>query len=270
MPLADVNGAQVFYTDTGAPSGNPDAATVVFGHGLLFSGWMFADQVEALKDEYRCVTIDWRSQGQSPAARDGHDMDTLTLDLTGLLDELGLDRVHYVGLSMGGFVGMRVAARYPDRLLSLTLINTSAGPEPRAALRKNRLLAVVYRLVGIGPVRKPVEQTMFSPVSLRDPAFRARVDEWTSWVKEVDRAGMKRALHGVFDRPGIADEIGNIRARTLVVAGSDDVPTPVDRAREVAAGISGARLEIVPDCGHSSTIEQPAVLTKLIREHIAG
>ena len=119
MPIAHVNGADVHYTDTGAPPGNPDAATVVFGHGLLFSGWMFTHQVEALEDDYRCVTIDWRSQGKSPAARDGHDMDTLTLDLVALLDELGLDAVHYVGLSMGGYVGMRFAARYPDRVLSL-------------------------------------------------------------------------------------------------------------------------------------------------------
>ena len=72
MPLAHVNGADVHFTDTGAPADRPDAPVVLFGHGLLFSGWMFSHQVDALKDEYRCVTIDWRSQGQSPAARDGH------------------------------------------------------------------------------------------------------------------------------------------------------------------------------------------------------
>lgn len=269
MPLAHVNGADVHFTDTGAPADRPDAPVVVFGHGLLFSGWMFSHQVDALKDEYRCVTIDWRSQGQSPAARDGHDMDTLTLDLVALLDELGLGSVHYVGLSMGGFVGMRLAARHPDRVLSLTLINTSAGPEPPAAARQDWLLANVYRLVGIGPVRKPVEQIMFSPVSLGNPAIRARVDEWIGWLKKVDRAGLRRAVYGVFQRPPVIDEIGGIGARTLVVVGADDIPTPPDRGKEIAAGIKGARLEVVPDCGHSSTVEQPEILTKLIRENLA-
>lgn len=270
MPLAHVNGADVHFTDTGAPADRPDAPVVVFGHGLLFSGWMFTHQIEALKDEYRCITIDWRSQGQSPAARDGHDMDTLTLDLVALLDELGLGSVHYVGLSMGGFVGMRLAARHPARVLSLTLINTSAGPEPAAAARQDWLLANVYRLVGIGPVRKPVQQIMFSPISLGNPVIRARVDEWIGWLKKVDRAGLRRAVYGVFQRSPVVDEIGGIRARTLVIVGADDIPTPPDRGKEIAAGISGARLEVVPDCGHSSTVEQPEILTKLIRENLVG
>ena len=270
MPTVHVNGADVHYTDTGTPPSKPDAATVVFGHGLLFSGWMFAHQVEALEDEYRCVTIDWRSQGQSPAARDGHDMDTLTRDLVALLDGMGLDCVHYVGLSMGGFVGMRLAARHPDRVLSLTLINTSAGPENPDMIRQDKLLANVYLVTGIGPLRKPVQQIMFSPVSLDDPAVRARVDEWIGWLKKVDRAGMRRAVYGVAQRLPVADEIGGIRARTLVVVGADDIPTPPDRGKEIAAGISGARLEVVQDCGHSSTVEQPEILTKLIREHLVG
>ena len=148
MPIAHVNGADVHYTDTGSPPGKPDAATVVFGHGLLFSGWMFSHQVEALEDDYRCVTIDWRSQGKSPAARDGHDMDTLTLDLVALLDELGLDAVHYVGLSMGGYVGMRFAARYPDASSSLVLLDTDAGPEDPEVRPRYRMLANIYRLTG--------------------------------------------------------------------------------------------------------------------------
>jgi pimeloyl-ACP methyl ester carboxylesterase len=270
MPLAHVNGADVHYTDTGAPADRPDAPVVVFGHGLLFSGWMFSHQIEALKDEYRCVTIDWRSQGASPAARDGHDMDTLTIDLVALLDELGLGAVHYVGLSMGGFVGLRLAARHPERVLSLTLINTSAGPEPPAAARQDWLLANVYRLTGIGPVRKLVEQIMFSPFSLANPAIRARVDEWVGWLKNVDRAGMRRAVYGVFQRPPVMDEIGGIRARTLVVVGTDDIPTPPERGKEIAAGINGARLEVVQDCGHSSTVERPEILTKLIRGNLGG
>jgi 3-oxoadipate enol-lactonase len=65
VPTLTVDGATVAYSDTGVPDGRPDAQTVVFGHGLLFSGWMFAAQIEALRSEYRCVAIDWRGQGQS-------------------------------------------------------------------------------------------------------------------------------------------------------------------------------------------------------------
>jgi pimeloyl-ACP methyl ester carboxylesterase len=270
MPMIHVNGADIHYTDTGTPPGKPDAETIVFGHGLLFSGWMFLHQVEALEDDYRCITIDWRSQGKSPAARDGHDMDTLTLDLVSLLDELRLGEVHYVGLSMGGFVGMRLAARHPERVRSLVLLDTSAGPEDPENIGKYKLLANVYRVIGIRPVRAQVEPLMFGPATRSDPHGRARINEFINQLRSVRRAGMRRAIYGVFERPPIFDEIGRIRARTLVAVGADDASTPPDKAEAIAAGIDGAKLEVIPDAGHSSTIEQPDVLTRLIREHISG
>jgi 3-oxoadipate enol-lactonase len=270
MPIAHVNGVDVHYTDTGTPPGRPDAATVVFGHGLLFSGWMFKDQIEALEDAYRCVAIDWRSQGGSPVARSGHDMDTLTLDLVALLDELGLGPVHYVGLSMGGYVGMRFAARHPDRLLSLTLLDTDAGPEDPQVRPRYRMLANVFRIVGPGPIRKQIEPIMFGPTFRDDPAGRVVIDEWLTMLKKSNRAGMRRAVLGITERLPVEHELGGIRARTLVAVGADDVATVPAKSEAVVAAIDGAKLEIVPNAGHSSTLEQPAELTRLIREHLAA
>ena len=270
MPIVHVNGADIHYTDTGAPPGNPDVATVVFGHELLFSAWMFSHQIEALEDEYRCVTIDWRSQGKSPAASDGHDMDTLTLDLVALLDELGLDAVHYVGLSMGGYVGMRFAARYPDRVLSLALLDTDAGPEDPEVQSKYRMLANVYRITGPGPIRKQVVPIMFGPTFREERVGKAVIEQWLTQLKTNNKAGIRRAVLGVTDRLPVADEIGRIRARTIVIVGADDVATMPVKSEAIAAGIDGAKLEVVPDAGHSSTLERPDVLTRLIREHLAG
>jgi pimeloyl-ACP methyl ester carboxylesterase len=270
MPLAHVNGADVHYTDTGAPADRPDAPVVVFGHGLLFSGWMFSHQIEALKDEYRCVTIDWRSQGESPAARGGHDMDTLTLDLVALLDELGLHAVHYVGLSMGGYVGMRFAARYPSRVLSLVLLDTGSGTEDTGKMSKYRLLATIYLLTGLRPLRSRVEPLMFGPTMRNDPAGRAVIDEWAARLQATKRAGLRRAILGIVDRLPVHDELGDVRARTLVAVGADDVSQEPFKSEALAAAIGNAKLEIVPDSGHSSTIEQPEVLTRLILEHLSG
>src|ERR1700751_4244368 len=111
MPTITANGATITYSDTGAPDARPDAPAIVFGHGLLFSGWMFAEQIAALRSSYRCVAIDWRGQGTTPPAAGGYDMDTLALDAAAVIDSLGCGAVHYVGLSMGGFVGLRLAAR---------------------------------------------------------------------------------------------------------------------------------------------------------------
>jgi pimeloyl-ACP methyl ester carboxylesterase len=269
LPTLTVNGATVAYSDTGAPKGRPHAPAVVFGHGLLFSKWMFSAQIAALRNDYRCIALDWRGQGDSPPTESGYDMDTLTSDAVAVIGELVGAPVHWVGLSMGGFVGLRIAARRPELLRSLVLIDSSAEPEDLKDAVKDKVLANLYRYIGIAPVRRPVEKTMFAPTFYRDPAKRAVIEDWVSQLARNDRNGIRKAVLGVANRPGITDEIGRITAPTLVIVGADDVPTPVKRSRTMASLIPGARLEIVPYCGHSSSIEQPDAVNRLIRPFLA-
>lgn len=270
MPLAHVNGIDLHHTDTGPPPGRPDAPTLVLGHGLLFSGWMFRPQVEALRSTYRCVTVDWRGQGDTPAAGGTADMDTLLADLVGLLDHLGLERVHYAGLSMGGFVGMRLAARHPERVASLVLLDTSAGPEDPEKVSRYKLLARVYRWVGIGPVRGQVEPLMFGPTLLASPDRDDVLGPWIAKLSTVGRRGMRTAILDVTDRAAVVDELGVITAPTLVIVGADDAATPLPKSELLVERIAGARLEVVADAGHSSTVEQPEAVTALMREFLAA
>jgi 3-oxoadipate enol-lactonase len=270
VPTLTANDATIAYTDTGAPTDRPDAPTIVFGHGLLFGGWMFSAQIEALRATYRCVAVDWRGQGDSPPAAGGYDMDTLTSDLVALIAHLDVGPVHYAGLSMGGFIGQRLAARHPELVRSLTLLDTSAEPEVPAAARQDRLLALIFRVFGLAPVRRPAMKLMFGPTFLAGSRSKAVVDEWTERVSRCDRAATRQAVLGVANRKGVAGEIGKITAPTLVIVGEHDPPTPPDRAREIAAAVAGARLEIVADSGHSSTVEQPEAVTDLIRTFLAG
>jgi 3-oxoadipate enol-lactonase len=268
MPLVDVNGAKVNIEDTEAPVGRPDAATVVFGHGLLFSGRMFDDQVDRLASRYRCVTIDWRGQGRSPAADGGYDMDTLADDAAAIIHQLALGKVHWVGLSMGGFVGMRLAARRPELIRSLSLLDTSAGPEDPDKVNQYRLLAKIYGLFGLGPVKSRVKPLMFGPTYLASPRSGPQIEAWLYEVKAAKRSGMKQAIYGVTDREPIADELDQVTAPTLVVVGADDLATPVVNAEAIHKLIPGSRLEIVPNAGHSSTIEQPDAISDLLETFI--
>jgi pimeloyl-ACP methyl ester carboxylesterase len=110
---------------------------------------------------------------------------------------------------------------------------------------------------------------MFAPTFYRDPAKRAVIEDWVQQLRPLDRNGIRKAVVAVANRRGISDEIGSIVAPTLVIVGADDVPTPVKRARRIAELIPGARLEVVPYCGHSSSIEQPAAVTALIQPFLA-
>jgi 3-oxoadipate enol-lactonase len=270
VPLLHVGDASIAYTDTGAPPDHPDAPTIVFGHGLLFSGWMFHEQVEALRDRFRCVTIDWRGQGESPATRRGYDMDTLTGDALALIESLDVGPVHYVGLSMGGFVGQRLAARHAGLLRSLTLLDTSADPEPPLSAVEDLAMAAVYPLIGVRPLFPIVVRLMFGPTFRRDPAGAPIIAEFRSRLERCDRRGIARAVRGVALRKSVYAELDRITVPTLVIVGADDKPTKPAKARRIADRVPAARLEIVADSGHSSTVEQPAAITTLLSGFLAA
>lgn len=264
MPIIDVNGAAISYTDTGAPAGLPNAPTIVFGHGLLFSGWVFHPQIAALREHYRCVTIDWRGQGGTPPAAGGYDMESLTGDAVALIHELGVAPAHWVGLSMGGFIGQRIAARHGELLRSLTLLDTSADSEDPDRVGEYKRLAWLLRLFGVRPILGRVGAHMFGPAFRADPANRSVIDEWVSRLNRSDRAAVRRAVLGVADRAPVDQEIVGITVPTLVVVGADDKATPPVKAERIAARIRGAQLQVVANCGHTSPLEQPMTINGLL------
>lgn len=268
MPTFSHDGALIHYSDTGAPAGRAQAATVFFGHGLLFSGWMFHPQIAALCGDYRCVAIDWRGQGESPPSTDGYDMDTLTEDAIALIGMLGVAPVHYVGLSMGGFVGQRIAARRGELLRSMTLLDTSAGPEDPDKVGRYKLMAHIYRVTGISPLRRAVARLMFGSSFLSDPAGKRVIDEWERRLRCCRRLGITKAVLAVANRASVEDEIAAISVPTLVMVGADDAAIPPREAQHLADRIPGAKLIQIANCGHSSTLEQPDVVTERLREFL--
>jgi pimeloyl-ACP methyl ester carboxylesterase len=269
MSIITADGTPIAYTDTGPPVGRPDAAAVVFGHGLLFGGWMFRPQIDVLRAHYRCITIDWRGQGDTPATAGGYDMDTLTGDAIAVIRGLGIAPVHWVGLSMGGFIGQRIAARHGALLRSLTLLDTSCEPEDPSKIGEYKRLALAFRLFGAKPVLGKVKPHMFGPSFLADPANAAVIEEWAIRLRHCDRAAVRKAVLGVADRAPVDHEITAITTPTLVVVGADDTATPPPRSERIAELIPAARLHTIANCGHTSSLEQPAVTTALVQEFLA-
>jgi pimeloyl-ACP methyl ester carboxylesterase len=259
MPHIRVNGARLYYEEHGN-----GAQTVLFAHGLLWSGRMFARQVDALQGRYRCITFDWRGQGQSEVTPSGYDMETLYADTLALIDTLGIQACHFVGLSMGGFIGMRLAARRPDIVKSLILIGTSADPEPAANIPKYRMLNMVARWLGFRLVVAPVMRVMFGQTFLTDPARAQLRQEWRQQLLANHRIGVTRATAGVITRRGISDLLGAIAARTLILVGDQDVATPPAVARRIHERIPQSQLKLIPGAGHTSTVEQPELVSAAI------
>lgn len=264
------DGARIAYEDSGAPPGRPGAATVVLGHALMFGGWAFRDQVAALRGEYRCVTIDWRGQGGSHRVRHGFDMDTLAADLVLLIELLKTGPVHYVGQTMGGVVGLRLAISRPDLLRSLTLLNTSAGPEEAGAVRSYERLANGLLLLGRRRLQPRLIPLLFGSAFLASPRRDEVMREWLDHLLAGRRRGLRKAALGVIRRSSVEADVARITAPTLIVVGADDVMTPLATARQLGATLPGSKVRVVPGAAHSITLEQPGAVTTLIRDHIAG
>ena len=257
MPFRQINGAKLHYEVSGD---GPE--TIVFSHGLLMSGAMFADQVAALAPGYRCICYDHRGQGRSEITDRGYDMDSLASDAAGLIEALDASPCHFVGLSMGGFVGMRLALSRPELLRSLVLMDTSADPEPNR--KPYRRLAFVGRWLGFRPVVDRVMNIMFGRTFLDDPAKAASREHWRRHLLALDRRGTYRAAHGVIDREGVYDRLGQIATPTLILVGEEDVATVPEKSERLRDAITGAQLVRIPGAGHSSSIEQPERVTEAI------
>ena len=265
MPRLQVDGADLYYEDTGGP-GPP----VVFAHGLLFSGTLFRFQVEALRASYRCITFDFRGQGRTQVTPGGYDMDTLTRDASALIEGLRASPCHFVGLSMGGFIGLRLALRRPAFLRSLCLLNSSADAEPIRNRPKYALMAVAARLLGLRPLVRPVMKILFGRTFQRDPLRASFRDSLRDELLGMDVDGNLRALQGVLRRPSVLREVSAVRTPTLVLAGEEDVAVSPKRARRTADRIPGARWAVISGAGHSSTLESPDAVTAALREFFAS
>lgn len=259
MPHVDINGCNYYYEEYG----NPAHPTILFSHGLLWSGKMFKSQVEFFKDRYHIVTYDHRGQGQSSVPATGYELDQLYEDAVVLIEKLNLKKVHFAGLSMGGFVGMRLAARRPDLVHSLILMETSAEKEPSTF--SYSFLNTIVALFGVKAVVKPVMKIMFGDKFLKDPA---RKDEREFWISELlkNKKTITRAVRGIIRRDGAEEEIKKITCPVLILSGTQDRATVPAKMEFIHKHIPQSKLVHIEGGGHSSCIEEPGQVNTAMNE----
>jgi len=266
MATLDIDGVALYYEDTGPGS---TGETIVFSHGLLWGTELFAPQIAALRGRYRCIAWDHRGQGRSGADhRDCIGMELVWQDAVRLLETVAGGPVHLCGLSMGGFVAMRMAARRPDLVRSLMLLETSSDPEPIDNVARYRLLTRVTKLLGPKVIKNKVAAIMLGKTILGDKARRAELATFVDLMAR--RRDIWRAVNGVVDRAGVHHELARIKAPTLVVVGDEDVATPRPKAERIASAIAGATLVTIPRAGHSSPVEEPALVTAALEGFLRG
>jgi len=291
MPAVAANGITIEYESLGDPAAPP--ILLIMGLGMQLVAWPDALCQGLVERGFRVVRFDNRDCGLSSRIRVGrqpslaaaltaawlrlpvrtpYTLEDMAADAIALLDALGVARAHVVGLSMGGMIAQIVAARYPDRVRSLTSIMSSSGrrkvSRPRAEAKRALLSkpadpadpdSVVEHLVGVfGVIGSPGFPTD------RD-ALREQVRRTVR--RSYDPAGVARQLVAIIASGDRRRLLQKITAPTLVIHGAEDPLVPVEAGRDTARHIRGATLKVIDGMGHDLPPGLQPILVEAIAAH---
>lgn len=253
-----------FFLDQGPRSGLP----VVLIHGFPFDHSMWEPQVQALKDRYRVVTYDARGLGRTPLLETPGTMDGLVDDLIILLDLLGIPAAVLCGLSMGGYIALRAAERAPRRILGLVLADTRSEADTEQG-RQARLAAIKgIEERGLQPFAEDFVKKVFAPQTLS--RNKPCVESIRGAILRNDPRGVCFASRAIMSRTDTTPILSQIKVPALVMTGEHDGLTPPAVGRAMADAIPGARFVGIPDAGHLSSLENPAVFNKHLLDFLSG
>lgn len=223
---------------------------LLFLPGLLEDADAFEQQVAGLGGPSACVTADLtRSDDIAGMAEDA-------------LEQAPAAVFALAGHSMGGYVALEMLRRAPRRIDRVAFLNTHARPDSaESTANRQRLMALAER--DFPAVMQQLLPRIVSPAHLKDAGISGKITEMALGTGKEAFLRQERAIIGRIDsRPHLA----TIRCPALVVAAREDGIMPLEWLEELAAGIAGARLAVVEDCGHCSTLEQPERVTALLRD----
>lgn len=255
LPLA---GRRIYYDLTGPD----DGPVVCFTHSLSSDSGMWAEQVPPLLVAgFRVLRIDMRGHGGSDPVAGDYTMGQLAADVAAVTDALGIRRVHYIGLSIGGMIGQAFAINHGDKLGSLMLCDTLPASLPDAKTAWAPRIAVASKENSLASLADGTMERWFTE------AFRPRnPGRWTQirdTIVGTTARGFLGCAAAILDFDFLA-RLPTVNIPSLVVCGADDQGTPPAENKRIAALIPGARYEEIAAARHLPNVEHPAVFNRIM------
>lgn len=259
MPTIHANGIDVNYS----LDGPEDATTVTLSNSLLTNYTMWDGQMPGLTERYRVLRYDTRGHGGTEVTPGPYSFELLTEDAFALHQALGIEKTHFVGLSMGGMIGQLMAVRHPELLLSVTLCDTTSRmPDP--SIWEGRIAAA--QSGGIEAVVDGTLERWFTPsMHERNPGEIARIAEM---IRGNTVEGFCANCHAIMElnQPGI---LKDIKTPTMIIVGADDPATTPEMSRIIHAEIAGSELAVLPEAAHLANVEQPDAFNETLLSFLA-
>ena len=254
------NGIGVNYTVEGK------GPWVVLSHSLACNYSMWDEQADALKRHYRVLRFDTRGHGGSDAPDGAYSLGMLAEDLLGILDGLGIEETHFVGLSMGGMIGMTFALEHPGHFRSLVLCDTSSRiPAEAAPVWEGRIKTAAEQ--GMEPLVEPTLQRWFTEAFYKsNKAMMKRVGQMIRTTKPAGYIGCCHAIPKI----NLSARLKEIKIPILVLCGDLDPGTPPAMSEEIQRSAPGSKLVMIRQAAHLSNLEQPEQFTKALSDFLAA
>lgn len=264
-----VRGRRLSYAESG--SGQP----LVLLHAFPLSHQMWRPQLDAPPPGWRLIAPDLRGFGSSdrvaplaqrPAAgaQSVHDH---AQDVAALIDELGLERPVVAGLSMGGYVAFALLRMATVPLGGLVLADTRAEPDTDEARGNRRRMQDLVLEKGVAAVADQMLPKLLGSTTMRERPSLS--DDVRELIEGNSPEAIHDALEALSTRPDSTPLLEAIRCPTLIVAGGEDVLTPVALHEAMHARITGSRLEVIAEAGHLSNLECPAAFSRVLRDFLS-
>jgi pimeloyl-ACP methyl ester carboxylesterase len=259
-------------TATGRTVSYDDAGTgpsLVLLHGFPLCREMWKPQIGLLQAQFRLIVPDLPGFGDSSGLADPPSVAGMADAVAEFLDAIGVrDPVALGGLSMGGYVALAFARKYPTRLRALILADSRAEPDDETG-KANREKMIAFATEHTAA--DVIDQMMPKMISSESQARRA------DFVNAIRLVAAKQSVDGIIaavkalrDRPDAGPGLANIIVPTLVIVGSEDTLTPPAMSHSLADRITGARLVTIPGAGHISNMEKPAEFAAAMRDFLVG
>ena len=242
-------------------AGPVSAPPLLLLHSLGTSQVIWDAQADALRRSFRIIRPDMRGHGLTTTTPGPYDMATLAADALGVLDQLGIKAAHVAGISIGGLIAQDLVSQAPERVLSLTLIDT-ALTIPSTQSWRDRAAAV--RTEGLAPLADIIVDRWVTP------AFRGSPD--AAGLRTMLLHTPREGYAGASEAIATADFTGTspaIRCRTLVIVGEDDEATPVRSAEALRDAVPGALLSIIPAAAHIPLVQQPDAVLEVMQSFLS-
>lgn len=253
-----VNGVELAYRFDGPEGGR----TVMLSNSLMSDHTMWDETVPALTERYRVLRYDTRGHGRSGVTPGPYSIALLADDAIGLMDVLGIRKVHFVGLSMGGMIAQQLGARFPERVLSLALCDTASEMPPRS-MWEERLETARHQGTS-GLVDSTIQRWFTSAFIKNSPAA---IDRVRRMILATGTEGYIACACAVRDMAQTTMLL-KVKAPTLVLVGRHDPACTVEQATVIHRMIDGSEMVILDDAAHLSNIEQPLAFNRALRAFI--